>query len=171
MAENIFNRIMAKYSIFTKSELKVADFILAHRSEVQYMTISELGKACSVAEATLTRFGKSLSCKGFNDLKLAIAQATVPESVESAYLCYGDVLPEDSIEQKCQKLLGRSMETLRQTIDLLDVKEVQKAVDYLQKASSVYCFGQGNSSIISMEAWGRFAIVTPKFHWVSDSHM
>lgn len=171
MAGNIFGQIMSQYQSFTKSEIKVANFILTHREEVQYMTISELAQECAVAESTLTRFGRSLRCKGFNDLKLAIAHATVPVSAASAYTYYGEVLPDDTIEQKCQKLYGKTVETLNQTMELLDFGAIDKASEHLSRASCVYCFGQGNSSIIAMEAWGRFSLVSAKFHWVSDSHM
>lgn len=171
MADSIFDRIMNKYQSFTKAELKVADYLLTHRAEVQYMTISELAGACAVAEATLTRFGRTLECKGFNDLKLAIAQSSVPDSSASAFTYYGEVLPEDSIEQKCQKLYSRNVETLKQTMDMLEPAAIDRAVSICCKAKSIYCFGQGNSNIIAMEAWGRFSLVSSAFHWVVDSHM
>jgi fructoselysine-6-P-deglycase FrlB-like protein len=53
---------------------------------------------------------------------------------------------------------------------MLDYEQISK-VDCLCDAENVYCFGQGNSSIIAMDAWGRFATITSKFHWISDFHM
>lgn len=41
----------------------------------------------------------------------------------------------------------------------------------LYEADNVYCFGQGNTSIIAMDAWGRFSSITSKFHWINDFHM
>ncbi|MEG1578376.1 MAG: MurR/RpiR family transcriptional regulator, partial [Oscillospiraceae bacterium] len=60
----------------TKSEMVAADYVLGHKLEVQNLTISELAAASGVSEATLTRFCHTVGCKGFNDFKLAIAQAT-----------------------------------------------------------------------------------------------
>ena len=41
----------------------------------------------------------------------------------------------------------------------------------LSKARSVFCFGQGNSSIVAEDAWCRFCVVSPKFHTVSNSRL
>ncbi|MEG2421684.1 MAG: MurR/RpiR family transcriptional regulator, partial [Oscillospiraceae bacterium] len=170
---DIFNQLIQGFNKLTKSEMVAANYVLAHKLEVQNMTISELAAASGVSEATLTRFCHSVGCKGFNDFKLAIAQATARSDrgpVEE-YDSYGDVHAEDTIGEKCQKLCSRGIDALRQTLDLIDVKHIATAVDMLYGANRVLCFGQGNSSIVAADAWGRFSSVTPKFNWISDSHM
>ena len=89
----------------------------------------------------------------------------------SGYDLYGDIQLEDSLEQKCQKLYRVGTQALQQTLDLLDYGAVRKVVDCLYEADNVYCFGQGNTSIIAMDAWGRFSSITSKFHWINDFHM
>ena len=46
------------------------------------MSISELAEACTVAEATISRFCRRLGYKGYNAFKLAIANAAEPEKTE-----------------------------------------------------------------------------------------
>ena len=82
-----------------------------------------------------------------------------------------EVHAEDSIEEKCRKLCYIGTEALQQTCTLIEPEQIRAAVDCLFQARCVYCFGQGNSSITAMEAWGRFSSVTHKFHWISDVHM
>ena len=72
---------------------------------------------------------------------------------------------------KRQKLYRVGTQALQQTLDLLDYGAVRKVVDCLYGADNVYCFGQGNTSIIAMDAWGRFSSITSKFHWINDFHM
>ena len=47
-AHNIFETISSQYFQLTNSEKKVADYVLRHRIDVQYMSISELAEECTV---------------------------------------------------------------------------------------------------------------------------
>ncbi|MEG0756628.1 MAG: MurR/RpiR family transcriptional regulator, partial [Oscillospiraceae bacterium] len=170
---DIFNHLIQDFNKLTKSEMVAADYVLKHKLEVQNLTISELAAASGVSEATLTRFCHTVGCKGFNDFKLAIAQATArsDRGPVAEYDSYGDVHAEDSIEDKCQKLCSRGIDALRQTLAMIDTHNITTAVDMICRANRVLCFGQGNSSIVAADAWGRFSSTTPKFNWISDSHM
>ena len=162
--ESIFDVIIQGYSSLTRSEIRVADYILKHKPELPYIMSKTLADACQVSEATITRFCRSVGCASFNDFKVRAAPA-------SGYDLYGDIQLEDSLEQKCQKLYRVGTQALQQTLDLLDYGAVRKVVDCLYEADNVYCFGQGNTSIIAMDAWGRFSSITSKFHWINDFHM
>ena len=172
--ESIFDVIIQGYSSLTRSETRVADYILKHKPELPYIMSKTLADACQVSEATITRFCRSVGCASFNDFKVRAAQAISSDSTSgpaSGYDLYGDIQLEDSLEQKCQKLYRVGTQALQQTLDLLDYGAVRKVVDCLYEADNVYCFGQGNTSIIAMDAWGRFSSITSKFHWINDFHM
>ena len=172
--ESIFDVIIQGYSSLTRSEIRVADYILKHKPELPYIMSKTLADACQVSEATITRFCRSVGCASFNDFKVRAAQAISsdsPSGPASGYDLYGDIQLEDSLEQKCQKLYRVGTQALQQTLDLLDYGAVRKVVDCLYEADNVYCFGQGNTSIIAMDAWGRFSSITSKFHWINDFHM
>ena len=172
--ESIFDVIIQGYSSLTRSEIRVADYILKHKPELPYIMSKTLADACQVSEATITRFCRSVGCASFNDFKVRAAQAISSDSTSgpaSGYDLYGDIQLEDSLEQKCQKLYRVGTQALQQTLDLLDYGAVRKVVDCLYEADNVYCFGQGNTSIIAMDAWGRFSSITSKFHWINDFHM
>lgn len=53
-AQDIFETISSQYFQLTNSEKKVADYVLAHRMDAQYMSISELAEECAVADATIS---------------------------------------------------------------------------------------------------------------------
>ena len=172
--ESIFDVIIQGYSSLTRSEIRVADYILKHKPELPYIMSKTLADACQVSEATITRFCRSVGCASFNDFKVRAAQAISSDSTSGpaiGYDLYGDIQLEDSLEQKCQKLYRVGTQALQQTLDLLDYGAVRKVVDCLYEADNVYCFGQGNTSIIAMDAWGRFSSITSKFHWINDFHM
>ena len=48
---------------------------------------------------------------------------------------------------------------------------MEKAVDLLSSANRVFCFGQGGSMVMAMEAWARFSTASSRFIHIEDSHM
>lgn len=171
-SEDIFTALIHSYNTLTRSETKVADYILRHKQEIHLQSISELAQRCSVSEATISRFCHSVGCASFNEFKLAVVQAiSASENMDMGTDLYSSILPDDSIEQKCRKLCNVSTDALHQTLSELDVDKIDKVVDMLSRAGSVYCFGQGNSSIVAEDAWGRFSCVSPKFHYIANANL
>lgn len=172
--DDIFDAIIQNYHTLTKLEVHVADYILAHRQAIPHIAISALSEACGVSDATITRFCRTLGYGSFREFKLAIVQAlsyadsAVPVSDTDVYR---EISAEDTLQQKCQKLYRIETQALAQTFSLIDYDKIDQAVDLFCQADNIYCFGQGNSSMVAMDAWGRFVSVTSKFHWVTDYHM
>lgn len=170
--DDIFSIIIRSYNNLTKSETKVADYVLRHKQQVHLQSISELAAACEVSEATISRFCHTVGCAGFNEFKLATVQSgTGAEPLDMGPDLYSTVLPTDSIHQKCRKLCYISTDALLQTLNELELDKLCKAVKMLSDARSVFCFGQGNSSIVAEDAWGRFCMVSPKFHFIANARL
>lgn len=170
--EDIFSILIQSYNNLTRSETRVADYILRHKQQVPLQSITELAAACNVSEATISRFCHSVHCSSFNEFKLAVVQAISGSDVVGMNTdLYSTVLPTDSVEQKCRKLCNVSMEALQQTLHEMEMDKIEAAVKLLNNAKSVYCFGQGNSSIVAEDAWGRFSCVSPKFHFISNANL
>ena len=77
----------------------------------------------------------------------------------------------DTVEDKASKLCNVGMQTLQQTLSLMDFERIEAVVDLFCKARAIYCYGQGNSSIVAEDAWGRFTCVSPKFHYISNTRL
>ena len=171
-SDDIFSIMIRSYNDLTKSETKVADYVLRHKQQVHLQSISELAAACEVSEATISRFCHTLGCAGFNEFKLATVQASsTSEAMDMGPDLYSTVLPTDSLQQKSRKLCYISMDALQQTLGELELDRLEAAVALLSEARNVFCFGQGNSSIVAEDAWGRFCMISPKFHFIANSRL
>lgn len=171
---NVFDQIIDRYHSMSLAERRVADMILAHRSQIQFMTISELADVSKVSSATITRFCKMLGMSNYMALKLSAARANAFDEqhpIAHENNLYQEIQPDDSVEQKCEKLHAVSVHALNETLAQINPDRIKQAAELLYQARCVYCFGQGNSSITAMDAWGRFSIVTPKFHWIDNAHI
>lgn len=77
--KTIIDQMLNRYSEFTKSERKIVDYILEHKSDVQYLSITDLSTVCKVSISTLSVFCRKLGAEGFNVFKLELAKATMPQ--------------------------------------------------------------------------------------------
>lgn len=170
--EDIFDSLIRSYHNLTRSETKVADYILRHKQEIHSQSISELAAACNVSEATISRFCHSVGCSSFNEFKLATVHAI--SSTDTAIVdtdLYSTVQASDSIEQKCRKLYNVSTDALQKTLGELNPGTIAEVAQVLSESTRVFCFGQGNSSIVAEDAWGRFSCVSPKFHFIANANL
>ncbi len=166
---NVFETISNQYFDLTNSERKVADYVLGHRMDAQYMSISDLAQECAVADATISRFCRRLGLSGYNAFKLELAKASMTTGENSGVQ---DLTGrEDSCEQLFGKALEENISALEQSARLLDPLQVRLAADLLERAERVVCMGQGGSMVIAAEAWTMFSTITPKFIYVPDSHL
>lgn len=173
--DNIFANISNGYYHFTAAEKRVSEYVLEHKTAVQYMSISELAEECGVAEATISRFCRRLKLKGYNAFKLALAKAGAEESSRvtavSAETKKEVVEQEDSLIDLGRKLCNSHVTALNQGLALLQPERIKEAVDLMCGAERIYFMGQGGSMLISMVAANQFSTVSPRFFAVQDSHI
>lgn len=167
-SQNIFETINSQYFQLTNAEKKVADYILSHRIDAQYMSISELAEECDVADATISRFCRRLGIGGYNAFKLELAKASMIHRNPS-----GEKVSEErsGYQELCRKLIQENTTVMEQTAKLLDERQLQKALQLIQNANRVVCMGQGSSMVLAEEAWTMFSLISPKFMFVPDSHL
>jgi len=162
---NIIERINASYYQLPAAEKKVADYVLAQREQIQFMSITQLADECGVADATISRFCRSLKLKGFNAFKLELAQHTAPSRVTQA-----EHQNTDTLAGRSQEVGRLAHEAVEQTVHLMQPQQVEKAVELIEKAQRIMCIGSGSSMILAQECANMFSTVTGKFFAVADTH-
>jgi DNA-binding MurR/RpiR family transcriptional regulator len=166
---SILERINASYYQLTATERKVADYVLAHSGQVQFMSITQLADECGTADASISRFCRSLKLKGFNAFKLELAQhAATAQVSDFANIATPD---KETLEGRCKETGRLSQEAVGQTIDLIRPEDIRKTVDLFEQANRIYCMGSGGSMIMAQECAHLFSTVSHKFQAVSDSHL
>ena len=162
---DILERIHASYYQLTATERKVADFVVSQHAQVQFMSITQLADECGTAEATISRFCRSLKLKGFNAFKIELAKHSV-----SGPTAKQQELSADSLEGRCAEVKRLAEEAISQTIELVEATQVLRAIEMFESAPHVMCIGSGGSMIMASECAHLFSTVTGKFYAISDSH-
>ena len=162
---NILDRIHASYYQLSAAERKVADYVLQQYEQVQFMSITQLADECGIAEATVSRFCRSLKLKGFNAFKIELARHSVSADAGRAR-----PQPEDSITGRCREVGRLAVDAVNHTVELVESEKVLKVVEMFEKAPHVMCIGSGGSMIMAEAFANLFAMADPKFYAVGDAH-
>lgn len=171
MAVNdLFSRIHANYTRFTKAEKKVADFVLNNTQQVLYMSITDLAYACNVGDTSVFRFCRTLELHGYQEFKMTLAQNVSSEEGGGAQLT-GEIHQDDSIEEVAKKVLATNISALNETYGMIKEEDISTAVNYMIGAKKIVFFGVGASLITAMEAKNKFMRITPKVECIFDSHL
>ena len=170
MGKDIIALMLQEYERFTRSERKIADYVLEHQEETQYVSITDLSAQCGVAVSTVSLFCRKLKLAGFNDFKLELARAALP--ARAAFSEPGSEITEgDSATAVMGKVLSAVQDALNNAYHMLSEQEIIRAADLLRRAGQVVCLGQGNHSVVALAAWAQFSTTSPKFKTIQDSHM
>ena len=165
---NILDRIHASYYQLAAAERRVADYVLSQYRQVQFMSITQLAEECGAADATVSRFCRSLQLKGFNAFKIELAKYCAGITTEGLRT---RPVPTDTPEGRCAEAGRLSQEAIGQTIALVRMDDIQNTVSVFEQADRVFCMGAGGSMLMASECAHLFSTVCNKFSAVWDSHM
>ena len=167
MATNFWELLQQHQGDLTKSGRTVADYLVQHAAEAQYLSISSLAKECCVAEATVFRFCRALGFEGYHEMRIALAQANATGALVNQHVPE----PDADTATLCEHASALLMTTINGTQNNLSPEAVDKAVALLHSARQVFCLGQGGSMLLANDICARFSSLSNKFRTAGDSHL
>lgn len=164
---DILSQISSGTNMFSQTELKLANFVLANPAAVLQLSISELAEACGLSIATVSRFCKRLSLNGYQEFRLELMKA-VSNSADTPKSDDMSVHEQDDIQQLIRKVHSIHQYSLSKSMEDLDPVSVASAADLLNSADNVHLFGCGSMLWCAMNAKLQFMQVSTKFHCEID---
>ena len=156
MTESLFyiQRIRAQYDtgIFSKSDKRIADYLLEHPGAVDAETASSIAEKVGTSPATVVRFCRKLGFKGWTDMKNSAAYTNYIESSTTDM----DLKKGDDAETVTNKVLQYMKMVLDQLKLSLEPELLQKAADKLADANHVVILAEGGSGTIARAAYDIF---------------
>lgn len=149
------------------SEKKIAEYILAYPEESILLTALMLGEKSNTSSAAVIRLCKSLGFSGFQELKIRVAGDLQDTSVVG----YRDIEPNESYKNIIDKVTSNTIQTLKETVDIMRVTDLEKAVKTLIHAKSIIFVGFGASYIAASDAAQKFIRIGKHTESFSDVHM
>lgn len=140
-------RLRAHGADLTRSEQKIARFLLELTEDVIRLSITEFADRVDVGEATVTRFCQRLGLRGFQHLKLIVAQEIVPGARNSV-----ELPREGQVSDLVRDITRRTMLLIADTARLLTPETLEQGTGLLAHASRIDCYGTGLSGLTAHEA-------------------
>ncbi|WP_410771893.1 MurR/RpiR family transcriptional regulator [Fontibacillus sp. BL9] len=150
----------------TKTEQKVAHFILEHAQDVIYHSVTELAERADVGETTVLRLCRKLKFQGFQDFKLSLAQDLVKPSDR----LYNEVTEEDDASTLNRKVISMHIRALEQTSELVHSEQLEQAIALLHQADDIHFFGVGSSGLTALQAAHSFSRIGKRSQAKTDTH-
>lgn len=165
---NLLQDIQLNYNQFTKTEKKIADFVIGNVNRVLFMSITDLAEASGVADASVYRFCRSVGAKGYQDFKMKLSFSASADEADAAE---SENFKVDSLEYTLDKILQHHISVLKETRMLIRQEAVRKTLQMMEEAKNIYFFGIGDSLLTAKEARNKFLRICNKVNSIDDPHM
>ncbi|MCQ6562897.1 MurR/RpiR family transcriptional regulator [Paenibacillus mendelii] len=166
-SSNTLLMISSVYSSMTKAEKKVADAVQNNPEEAVLSTVTDLAETAGVGETSVIRFCRALGFRGYHEFKLSIAQdlVNVPNYLN------GEIDESDNTMDIVRKVTMNNENILKNTLDLLDIEQMTRAVDAIIAADKIYIYGVGSSGITALDTHYRLMRLGMKVEAQRDAHI
>ncbi len=135
----MITRIQERYASMSKSQKRIAAFIMEQYDQAVFMTAARLGENLNISESTVVRFASGLGYEGYPEFQKAL-EAWVRSklnTVQKMHVKYGKSTQSEIVSA----VLSSDVEKIQDTIENLDTSAFEMAVDSILEAKTVYIIG------------------------------
>lgn len=151
----------------SKSEQKVADYIIKAPGEVIYLSVSELAKNSGVSDPTVVRTCQRIGLSGYQELKVTLTQ----DLVSPLQSIHEEVLESDSVNIIVDKVFQSTIHALTFTRDIIRDNNIELASNIIYNANRIIIIGMGNSHAIAVDLQHKLMRLGFDATAFTDSHM
>jgi DNA-binding MurR/RpiR family transcriptional regulator len=135
--ETITAIIQSAYGNMSVTERRIADFVLNSPEKIMFSSVTQVAEELEIAQSSITRFCQTIGLRGYQELKIRIAQSS-----EQPARPGGDSEEEASLSKKLAQISANSILDASMSIDQ---EALDEAVKLLAAARKIVVFGLGES--------------------------
>ncbi|CFN70228.1 transcriptional regulator [Bordetella pertussis] len=145
---SIADRIARAQPAFSRTQHRMAEYVLAHQFRVATMTIDEFAVAVGVSVATANRFARVLELPGYPQFRAELARGfeSALEPVEKLRI---ELAHSASAAQVFAATLQEDIYNAQMTLQALDAGACERAVEAILNAERVFIIGFGASGFLA----------------------
>lgn len=151
----------------TRSEKKVADYVLENMEETIYLTVTELAEKVGVGETTVLRFCRRIGYKGYQAFRMAVTKEVAKQSNED----FDDIDETNVMQAIVQKSTYASIQALKETASLIGTKELEKSIELMVKQKRIVMYGSSMSENTAQDARNKFLRIGRVVEVYTYAHM
>lgn len=165
----IFAKIQEQQEAFSKSELKIAQFILDQPQDVLEMTAQQLARAAGSSSAAVIRLCKRLKVYGFPQLKIELSADL--SGGELSRKIQPEVRENEEISSIKERLLVNTQNSLAETVEEIDDDQIHQLSQIVARSRRLLVLGIGVSNLVAQDIaqkWGSVGTIVIAFNNVND---
>ncbi len=137
MDMNVYKIISEKMATMSRSQLKIAQYILKNPNQIPFLNVGKLAKKTDVSDATVVRFVTYLGFSGYPEFQQHLQsslqqQLTTTERLKMSKEIYGEK------DEEIADILKGDLDNIETTMKNLDITSFRQAVECLLKARKAY---------------------------------
>jgi DNA-binding MurR/RpiR family transcriptional regulator len=160
-------RIRALVPSLNPSDAKVARVLVADPRRVVHLSVGDVAAEAKTSASTVVRCCQRLGFKGFQHVKIALAQELGAAGGPKAE---GDAAGDDSAGGVLRRVLTSSARALTDSLSTIGEQGFEEAVSALSDARKVLFVGVGTSAPLAQDAAYRFKTVGVEAEAPPDVH-
>jgi DNA-binding MurR/RpiR family transcriptional regulator len=133
----------------TKSQQRIASYLLASFDEVAFLPMADLARRLEVSDATLVRFAQAVGYDGFRDLRRCLQGHFRDQATPASRLQHklGELASKQG--HVLSKVLDMDVQYLTEASHSIDLADFDRAVTLLLSGHRIFVLGSGPSGILA----------------------
>ncbi|MBR6771417.1 MAG: MurR/RpiR family transcriptional regulator [Lachnospiraceae bacterium] len=144
MDNNILSGMNERYINLSQEHKRIVDYIATHYEQAMLITPAQLGEIIGVSETIVVHFASGISYGGYPKFLTDWAKSKL-NTMQKTSINYGKSGRSDLLAS----VLALDMERLQDTMEHLDRKSFEMAVDVLLAAETVYVVGLRSCGLLA----------------------
>ncbi|MEJ8735640.1 MurR/RpiR family transcriptional regulator [Mediterraneibacter sp. ICN-202921] len=136
------NKLRELHSTLTYSEIRIANYILANKNNLDILTSRQLADAIGVSQSTITRFSQKMGYSSIRSLLLDFKIETLSTTNDF------EIQEHESNIMTCEKMKDLYIQTIESTFQSIKDSTLDNIADRFTKANKILCFGTYNSQLM-----------------------
>jgi len=151
--KDIYQFISEKVNEMSKSQRKIALYILSNTESVPFLNVSQLAKMVGVSEATVVRFATFLGFDGYSEMQRVMQEAVKKQLTTVERLKLSDDV-YDKEDKAIFEMFQEDVQRIEAMAKQLDIKKFREAVDAIIQAKRIFIIA--NRSAVSLGTFLEF---------------
>ena len=165
---DVIEFIKQNYNSFTEREKEIADYLIQAKESIIEMSARDIAVKTNTSAPTVVRFAKKLGFNSLNEMKLKISINLEKNDNHKNFEYLDSNLETKSIIYGIKNSIHSVID---KTIDLIDEKELDKAIKLLVEAKNIYVFSIGGSGLVGLDLYHKLSRINKRCIVNSDSHL
>lgn len=143
---NLIKIIQSNFHKLSKGQKIIADYIINNYDKAAFMTAASLGEVLNISESTIVRFANSLGYSGYRELQKELQELIKHKLTTVQRITLNDY---SNKENALSKVMEKDIDNVKKTIQEIDIKSFNKAIDLILKSRHIYIIGLRSSAFLS----------------------